>query len=65
MADESLGSIQVDRLLPAHQQPEQMVKPREMIDMGMRNEDMVQALDLARRESGNITQVEKDRAPFE
>ena len=49
IVDEAFWSIKVDLLLATDQQPQQAIKPDEMIDMRMGDEDMFQPLDLARR----------------
>ena len=36
-----------------------------MVDMRMRDEDVLDALELARRQIGKIAEVEEDRAPLE
>ena len=41
-----------------------MIKPDEMIDMRMRDADKVQALDLPRRQTGDVAEIEQDRTPF-
>ena len=49
IVDEAFRSIKADRFLATDQQPQQAIKPDEMIDMRMGDEDMSQPLDLARR----------------
>lgn len=40
--------IEADRLLAPHQHPQQAIKAGEVIDVGMRDKDLVNALDLPR-----------------
>ena len=42
------GPYKANRLLATDRQPQQAIKPDEMIDMRMGDEDMFQPLDLAR-----------------
>lgn len=46
--DETLGAIKPDRLLAPDQHPQQAVKADEMVDMCVRDKDMLKALDLSR-----------------
>ena len=63
--DETLGAIKPDRLLPPDQHPQQAIKADEMIDMRMRDKDMLKALNLSRRQIRDIPQVEQNCALFE
>ena len=63
--NETCGAIKPDRLLPPDQHPQQAVKADEMIDMRVRDKDMLKPLDLARRQIRDITQVKQNRTLFE
>ena len=56
--DETLGAIKPDRLLPPDQHPQQAIKADEMIDMRVRHKDMLEPLDLSRRQIRDVAQVE-------
>jgi hypothetical protein len=51
--------------LPACEHPEQSIKTDEMIDVGVRDEDVLQTVDLSRRQTGKITEVEEHGMFFE
>ena len=40
-------------------------KPIEMVDMGVRDEDVLEAVDFARRQAGYVAEVEHERVPLE
>jgi hypothetical protein len=58
--DEVGRSIKVECFLPACEHAQQSIETDEMIDMGMGDEDMLQTLDLSRRQIGKIAEVEED-----
>jgi hypothetical protein len=64
VVDEALRPVELDRLGPADQDSQQMVKADEMIDMRVRDEKVLQAMDLSHRQRRNITKVKQDRTPF-
>lgn len=63
--DEVRRSIKVECFLPAREHAQQSIETDEMIDMGVRDEDMLQTVDLSRRQIGKITKVEEDGMFFE
>src|SRR5437763_980794 len=64
LVDESRGAVKIERLVAPDQDPEQVIEPDEMVDMGVRNENMFEAMDLARRQGGNVAEVEQNGAGF-
>jgi hypothetical protein len=64
MVDEAFRPIELDRLRPAGQDSQQTVKAEEMVDMRVRDENVVQAMYLSRGQRRNIAEVEQDRTPF-
>jgi len=64
MLDEPLRPIEPDCLLAPNHHPQQSIKTDEMIDMSMRDKDVLKPLDLSRRQVRNVTEVEQDRALF-
>jgi hypothetical protein len=42
-----------------------MIETDEVIDMCVRNKDMFETQDLARRQARNIAEIEHDRTPLE
>jgi len=64
MIDEPIRPIEFDRLLPSDQNPQQTIKSDEMIDMRVRHEDVFEALNLPRRQVGDIAEIKQDRAPL-
>lgn len=65
VVDEAPWTVQVDLLLPPYEQSQQAIESDEVIHMRMRDKDVLEALNFARRERGDIAQVEQDRAPLE
>ena len=65
LRDEAGGSVEPDDFLTSDQNPKQPVEPDEVVDMRMRNEDVLEPLDPARRQIGQVAEVEEDRAPLE
>jgi hypothetical protein len=63
--DEVCRSIKVEYLLPAYEHAQQSIETDEMIDMGVGDEDMLQTLDLSRRQIGKIAEVEEHGMFFE
>jgi hypothetical protein len=63
--DEPLGAIKPDRLLAPDQYPQQAVKADEMVDMRVRDKDMLEAMDLSRRQIRDVAQVKQNCAFFE
>src|SRR5262249_17756666 len=62
VVDESTRPIERDLLLPAGQNPQQAIEADEMVDMSMRHEHVVEAVNLSRRERRDIAEVEENRA---
>jgi hypothetical protein len=52
-------------VLAAHEHAQQSIETDEMIDMGVGDEDMLQTLDLSRRQIGKIAEVEEHGMFFE
>ncbi len=50
MFDEANGSVEPNFLLPSDQDSQQVVEPDEVVDMGVRDKDVFQALNLSRRQ---------------
>src|SRR5262249_14816354 len=63
--DETLGPEEVKRCRPAQQQPEQAVKSRKMVHVGVRDEPMADPEDLAGRERMNVPEIEQKRPATE
>jgi hypothetical protein len=63
--DEVCRSIKVECFLPAREHSQHSIETDEMIDMGVRDEDMLQTVDLSRRQIGKIAEVEEDGMFFE
>jgi hypothetical protein len=49
VVNEARWPIQIDRLFPSDQHPQQAIKTDEMVDMRVRDKDMLEALYLSRR----------------
>jgi hypothetical protein len=65
VVDEAFRSPKTDRLLASNVQPKQAVEAHEVADMSMRYEYMLEAQEFARRQRGEVTKVDQDRALFE
>ncbi len=63
--DEVCRSIKVEGFLPAREHSQHSIETDEMIDMGVRDEDMLQTVDLSRRQIGKIAEVEEHGMFFE
>ena len=63
--DEVCRSIKVECFLPACEHSQQSIETDEMIDMGVRDEDMLQTMNFSRRQIGKIAEVEEDTMFFE
>ena len=48
-----------------HEQPQQMIKADEVIDVRVRDKDVLEALHLARRQRRDVAEIKKDGASFE
>ena len=48
--DEAPRPVEPDRLLPSDEHPQQAIKSDEVVDMCVRDEDVLEALNLARRQ---------------
>jgi hypothetical protein len=57
--------IEADLLLSSDQHPQEAIKSDEMIDMGVRDKDVREALDLPGRQIRDIAQVKQNCAPLE
>ncbi|MGB9396434.1 MAG: hypothetical protein WCB32_16775, partial [Pseudolabrys sp.] len=51
--------------LTSNKNPQQAIKSDEVIDMSMGHKDMLEPLELARRQIRKVAQIKKDRASFE
>jgi hypothetical protein len=65
VVDKAGWPIKVYRLLPPDQHPQQAVKADEMIDMRVRDKDMLKPLDLSRRQIRDVAQVKQNCALLE
>jgi hypothetical protein len=65
LVDEAGRTMERDGLLPPDQEAEQPVETKEMVEVGVRHEHLVDAQDASRRQSGDIAEIEQDGAPFE
>src|SRR5205807_6450570 len=63
--DKTGRTVERDRLLPSDQQAEQAVEAEEMIEMGVRNKDLVDPQKPTRGQRRDITEIEEDGAPLE
>jgi hypothetical protein len=63
--DKPRRSVQANRFVPPDQQPKQAVESEEMIDVGMGDEHLAGAEDLACRQSGDVADVEQERGVAE
>ena len=63
--DEAIGADQLNRHRPAEAKPKQAIEPGEMVHMGMRDENMADAKDLARSKRMEVAEIEEDRATAE
>ena len=63
--DKTDWPIKVYCLLSSDQHPQQTIKADEMIDMRVRDKDMLKALNFSRRQIRDVTYVEQDCAFFE
>jgi len=59
--DEALRAIQVKALVPTDQEPQKTIEAEKVIDMSMRYEDVLHALDVPRRQRRDIAEVEQYR----
>ena len=59
------GSVEADDLLPPHQKSQQPVEAEEVVDVRVRDEDVLEAQDLARRQTRNVAEIEHERALLE
>ncbi len=62
--DEARPAVQRDARLAAEHHPQPAVEADEMIDVRVADEDVRQAQQFARRQRGNVAQVEQQRAPL-
>src|SRR6185437_1378105 len=58
-------AMKLHHLLAANQKPQQLVETDEVIDMRMRDEYLVDAVRFARRQRGNVAEIEHQAALFE
>ena len=63
--DEVCRSIKIECLLPPCEHAQQSIETDEMIDMGVRDEDVLQTVDFSRRQTGKIAKVEEHGIFFE
>ena len=63
--DEVCRPIKVECLLSPCEHAQQSIETDEMIDVGGRDKDMLQTVDLSRRQTGKIAQVEEHGMFFE
>ena len=65
LVDEAGRTIEGNGLLPPDEEAEQPVEAKEMVEMRVRHEHLVELEDAARRQGGDIAEIEEDGAPFE
>ena len=65
LIDEFCWTIKVDGFLPTHQNSQQTIEPVEVIDMRMGYEYVLQSMDLAARQDGDVSEVEENCLRFE
>lgn len=65
VVDEACWSVQIYCLFPSDQHPQQAIKTDEMIDMRVRDKDVIETLDLSRRQIRNVAQIKQNCALFE
>ena len=63
--DEVCRPIKIECLLPPCEHAQQSIETDEMIDVGVRDKDMLQAVDLSRRQTGKVAEVEEHGMFFE
>jgi len=56
--NESFRPEDMNSLLAANEHPQKLVETNEMIDMGMRDEDLLDAVNLPRRQRRDVSEVE-------
>ena len=65
LRDDSLRSVELDRLLAADEDAQHMIEADEMVDVRVRHEHLLEPVDLARRQCCDIAQIEQNGAPLE
>lgn len=58
--DEPLGSEQANGFFSAHEHAQQQIEPNKMIDMSVRDENLLDAVNLACRQSRDISEIKQD-----
>ena len=65
LGDETGGAIEVELLLPAEAEAKEMIEADEVVDVGVGDEDMAGAQELARREGVEGAEIEEEGAAAE
>src|SRR5579872_6707967 len=65
LREEATGTVERDRFRAADQEAEQPIEAEEVVEMGMRDEDLVDLEDAPRGQRRDIAEVEEDCPPLE
>lgn len=64
LIDEAVGSVERDRLLPSDQHSQQVIKSDKVVDVRVRDKDVLETLNFSRRQMRYIAKIKHDRPLF-
>lgn len=65
LVEKASGAVESDRLLSSDKHAEQPIEAEKVVEMGVRYEDLLDPQNPARRQCGDIAEIEEDGAPLE